>query len=69
MSSKDELRKLYDTNDSDKNGSLNLNEATKAITNVKENLKNPDNFENDFKKLAPNGEISFEDFCKLFKGF
>uniref|UniRef100_A0A0K0EPZ5 EF-hand domain-containing protein n=1 Tax=Strongyloides stercoralis TaxID=6248 RepID=A0A0K0EPZ5_STRER len=69
MSSKDELRKLYDTNDVDKSGSLNINEAIKAITSVKQNLKNPDSFEADFKKLAPTGEISFENFCKLFKGF
>uniref|UniRef100_A0A0N4Z0T8 EF-hand domain-containing protein n=1 Tax=Parastrongyloides trichosuri TaxID=131310 RepID=A0A0N4Z0T8_PARTI len=69
MASKEDLRKLYDANDTDKNGSLNFDEASKAIATVKENLKDAANFENDFKKLAPSGEISFEDFCKLFKGF
>uniref|UniRef100_A0A0K0FQ16 EF-hand domain-containing protein n=1 Tax=Strongyloides venezuelensis TaxID=75913 RepID=A0A0K0FQ16_STRVS len=69
MSSKDELREIFECNDFDKSGSLNLDETMKAINNLKENLKNPETVEDDFRKLAPNGELSFDDFCKLFKGF
>uniref|UniRef100_A0AC35TMJ4 EF-hand domain-containing protein n=1 Tax=Rhabditophanes sp. KR3021 TaxID=114890 RepID=A0AC35TMJ4_9BILA len=69
MVSKDDLRKLYDSNDADKNGVLSLSEATTAVASVKGDLKNEGTFAADFNGLAKNGEISFENFCKLFKGF
>jgi len=61
MASSEEIRKIYNDYDQDKNGVLSLNEAELAFKALGPHAKGVD-FNAHFQRLAKDGVITFEDF-------
>uniref|UniRef100_A0A914E5S5 EF-hand domain-containing protein n=1 Tax=Acrobeloides nanus TaxID=290746 RepID=A0A914E5S5_9BILA len=57
-----DLKKIYVSHDADGNGVLELDEAEQAYKALGSHAKHFDNFEAEFKKIAKNGTITFDDF-------
>uniref|UniRef100_A0AC35GR28 EF-hand domain-containing protein n=1 Tax=Panagrolaimus sp. PS1159 TaxID=55785 RepID=A0AC35GR28_9BILA len=67
MASVEQIRKIYDQHDDDGNGVLSFEEAEEAVKALGDLAKDPSNFASDFKRLAKDGVITFEEFKQFAK--
>uniref|UniRef100_A0A7E4UL92 EF-hand domain-containing protein n=1 Tax=Panagrellus redivivus TaxID=6233 RepID=A0A7E4UL92_PANRE len=65
MASIDDIRKVYEQHDDDKNGVLTFQEAQSALQALGNLARNPSSFEDDFNRLSKNGVIGFDEFKQL----